>query len=137
MMYQVKRSFIDPFTGRVWLRGKPYMVTDKMQAKYLEAHGVIEHIKVEEKAPVEQSPGADLPATEQSAETAATDATTSTGEQSIETNVLIEEQSVEVDISIENQSDEIETPVEGQEIDIFNVEKPAEKEAPKRRKARR
>lgn len=34
------------------------MVTDKMQAKYLEAHGVIEHIKVEEKAPVEQSAGA-------------------------------------------------------------------------------
>lgn len=58
MMYRVKRSFVDPFTGRVWLRGKPYMVTDKMQAKYLEAHGVIEHIKVEEKAPAEQSAGA-------------------------------------------------------------------------------
>ena len=47
---------MDPFTGRLHLRGKPYQVTDERQADYLERHGLIERI---EKAPVEQSAGAD------------------------------------------------------------------------------
>lgn len=49
---------MDPFTGRIYLRGKPYLVADKQRADYLERHRLIERMDVE-KAPVEQSAGAD------------------------------------------------------------------------------
>ena len=52
MLYRVRRSFVDPFTGRTYLRGKSYLVSDVQHADYLERHGLIE------KAPVEQSAGA-------------------------------------------------------------------------------
>ena len=44
MMYRARRSFVDPFTGRIHLRGKPYQVTDERQADYLERHGLIERV---------------------------------------------------------------------------------------------
>ena len=47
---------MDPFTGRLHLRGKPYLAVNEEHADYLERHGLIERI---EKAPVEQSAGAD------------------------------------------------------------------------------
>jgi len=58
MMYRAKRSFVDPVTGRVFLRGKSYTVTDERHANYLEHHGLIERMGA---APVEQPTGADAP----------------------------------------------------------------------------
>jgi hypothetical protein len=55
MMYRARRSFVDPFTGRVFLRGKSYSVTDERHANYLERHGLIERVS---EAPVEMSAGA-------------------------------------------------------------------------------
>jgi len=44
MMYRARRSFVDPVTGRVFLKGKLYSVTDERQAYYLERHGLIERV---------------------------------------------------------------------------------------------
>ena len=49
---------MDPFTGRLHLRGKPYLVVDDQRADYLERHGLIERMKA---APVEMFAGADEP----------------------------------------------------------------------------
>lgn len=46
---------MDPFTGRIYLRGKPYLVADERHANYLERYGLIERI---ENAPAEKSAGA-------------------------------------------------------------------------------
>lgn len=58
MMYRVRRSFVDPFTGRIWLRGKPYLFADEQRADYLERHGLIERMDVDT-APAGQKAGAD------------------------------------------------------------------------------
>lgn len=47
---------MDPFTGRIYLRGKPYLAVNEKHAGYLERYGLIECV---EKAPAEQFAGAD------------------------------------------------------------------------------
>jgi len=44
MMYRARRSFVDPVTGRVFLKGKSYSVNDEQHASYLERHGLIERV---------------------------------------------------------------------------------------------
>lgn len=54
MMYRVRRSFVDPFTGRAYLRGNPY---NGEHGDYFERHGLIERINM---ASAEQSAEAEL-----------------------------------------------------------------------------
>jgi len=60
MMYRATRSFVDPVTRRLYLRGQEYPVVDALHAEYLERHKLIEPVK--DSAPAEgRSAGADDP----------------------------------------------------------------------------
>jgi len=57
MIYRATRSFVCPWTGQLYLRGKLCLIQDADRAAYLERHGLIERV---DKAPVgDESAGAD------------------------------------------------------------------------------
>ena len=53
MMYRATRSFVCPWTGQLYLRGKLCLIQDADRAAYLERHGLIERA---DKAPAGDEP---------------------------------------------------------------------------------